>query len=205
MGVMGAVLVGSSIYMCGGYVLKDDDGLGEVINQLIRLDLSTNQVTYLSKMRQRRKNLCLVGSPSEDVLYAIGGNFQMGRLDSVEKYNIETNQWYPVEPLKKRRSDAGVALLNKDIYVVGGLDGHTVHKSVEVFNSKTGKWKFIPPMKQKRSGVKAAVLGNKLYVVGGWDGQYRMRSGEVYNPTKRQWEDLPEMINPRMIFQPNKT
>ena len=26
---MGAVLVGSSIYMCGGYVIKDEDGPGE--------------------------------------------------------------------------------------------------------------------------------------------------------------------------------
>ena len=74
-------------------------------------------------------------------------------------------------------------------YVVGGFDGHTVHRSVEMFNSKTSKWKFIPPMKQKRSGVEAAVLDKKLYVVGGWDGQNRMQSGEVYNPAKRQWED----------------
>ena len=197
---LGAVLVGSSIYMCGGYVVKNEDGHGEVINELMKLDLCSGEVLSLSKMRQKRNYLCLIGSPSEDSLYAIGGNFQMGRLDTVEKYSIETNQWSTVEPMKKKRSDAGVALLKNDVYVVGGFDGIHVHRSVEMYNSKTGKWKFIPPMKQKRSGVKATVLDNKLYVVGGWDGQYRMRSGEVYNPAKKQWEDLPEMIVPRSNY-----
>ena len=186
--------------MCGGYVIKDNDGLGKVSNQLVKLDLCSNEVTFLSKMRQKRNYLCLVGNQSGETLYAIGGNYQMGRLETVEKYSIQSNQWSQVEPMKKRRSDAGVALLKNDIYVVGGFDGHTVHRSVEMFNSKTGKWKFIPPMKQKRSGVKAAVLDKKLYVVGGWDGQNRMRSGEVYNPAKRQWEDLPEMIVPRSNY-----
>ena len=195
---MGAMVVGSAIYMCGGMVVRDEDDRIEVTNELMILDLFTGDVKRLSKMRQKRINHCLIGSASEDTLYAIGGwNPQMGCLDTVEKYSIETNQWSPVEPMMKKRSSAGVALLNDDIYVVGGSDVQHSHRSVEMYNSKTGKWEFIPPMKHKRRWSKAVVLDNKLYVVGGWNGQSRMRSGEVYNPAKREWEDLPEMIVPR--------
>ena len=119
---MGAVLVGSGVYMCGGYIVKEEGGHGEVTNTLLKLDLCTNEVSVLSKMRQRRNYLCLVESPTEDALYAIGGNFQMGRLDSVEKYSIKTNQWNPVESLKKRRSDAGVAVLKNYVYGIQKLN-----------------------------------------------------------------------------------
>ena len=80
---MSAVVVGSAIYLCGGLVVRDGQEEDESTNELMTLDLFTGDVKRLSKMRQKREYHCLIGSASEDTLYAIGGwNPQMGNGSS---------------------------------------------------------------------------------------------------------------------------
>ena len=126
-------------------------------------------------------------------IYAIGGNYMNERLSTAERYDINKNQWYDIQPMSKRRSDAGIAAVNSIIYVVGGFDGSKVHNSVEAYNTRTGKWKRILNMSTRRSGVKAVEMNEKLFVVGGWDGNQWLKSGECYDPVKRRWEMLLDM------------
>jgi len=190
---MGAVLVESSVYFCGGY-----DNEEMTSNKLIRLDLQSMQFTSLSKMTIKRNYICLTNVNNS--IYAIGGNYMNERLSTGERYDINKNQWYDIQPMSKRRSDAGIATVNSIIYVVGGFDGSKVHDSVEAYNTRTGKWKRILNMSTRRSGVKAVEMNEKLFVVGGWDGNQRLKSGECYDPVKRRWERLPDMRLPRSNF-----
>jgi N-acetylneuraminic acid mutarotase len=115
----------------------------------------------------------------------------------VEKYDISHNQWSMVRSMHMARSDAGVATLKGNIYVVGGFDGVVPTNTAEVFCPGTGRWSIISPMRVARSGVKVVAMDGLLYVVGGWDGQQRLRSGEMYNPDTMVWSDLPDMKTPR--------
>ena len=57
---------------------------------------------------------------------------------SVEYLDLEKGYWVPVETMLSRRSTLGVAVLNGELYAVGGFDGTNGLDSVEKYNS--GVW-----------------------------------------------------------------
>jgi hypothetical protein len=44
-------------------------------------------------------------------------------LSSAERYNPQTNQWQPIVAMTSRRSGVGLAVVNGQLYAVGGFDG----------------------------------------------------------------------------------
>jgi len=184
------VVVDTEVFLCGGHVEHEDSRM------FMKFNCNTMEITRLSKMKEYRNYVSLATHKGN--IYAMGGKNQVNqRLNSVEMYNINRNQWYKIRPMHMFRSDAGAATLNGNIYVVGGFDGNTPTNSVEVLSPISGKWSLINHMKVARSGVKVVAMDSKLYVVGGWDGSRRLRSGEVYDPETEKWTDLPDMNIPR--------
>lgn len=53
---------------------------------------------------------------------------------SVERLDLETERWVPVEPMLSRRSTLGVAVLKGELYAVGGFDGNNGLDTVEKYN-----------------------------------------------------------------------
>ena len=84
-----------------------------------------------------------------------------------------------VRSMHRARSDAGLATLRGNIYVVVGFVGVAPTNTAEVFCPGTGRWSMISPMRVARSGVKVVAMNSMLYVVGWRDGQQRLRSGEM--------------------------
>jgi len=184
----GAVLFGSNVYLCGGL------WGGEPLPQLIRLNLQSMQFESLSRTNKRRVNFCM--SIFEGSIYVIGGsNNDYGPQNSAEKYDIEENKWYDIEPMLKRRQGACAATVKSIIYVAGGIGPDGCDDSVEAYNTKTGRWTMVEPMGVKRYQAKAVELNGKLFVVGGKNGLRGPchKSGECYDPAKRSWERLPDM------------
>ena len=52
----------------------------------------------------------------------------------MERLDVETERWIPVEPMLSRRSTLGVAVLNGELYAVGGFDGNNGLDTVEKYN-----------------------------------------------------------------------
>lgn len=124
------------------------------------------------------------------LLYAVGGFDGQHRLDSMECYHPENNEWTQVAPMTVARSGAGnlycifsldciyfmiekfdkqiagVAALNHWIYVVGGYDGTRQLDSVERFDTEKGVWETVSPIKVPRSALSLTVLDAKLYAMG---------------------------------------
>lgn len=50
----------------------------------------------------------------------MGGYNGRNRMDSVERYDPDKNQWELVTPMQKQRSDASAATIHDKIYIVGG-------------------------------------------------------------------------------------
>lgn len=67
--------------------------------------------------------------------------------------------------MEARRSTLGVAVLNNNIYAVGGFDGSTGLNTAEVFDLATQKWRSIASMSTRRSSVGVGVLSGFLYAV----------------------------------------
>jgi kelch-like protein 10 len=189
---MEAVYLAGSVYLVGGRASLDEL---RTHRQLWRLDLGCltwHQLNCLSVGRNYVSAVLLDGS-----IYAIGGNNGRTRLNSVERYDVAANQWFPVPNMRWMRSDATAVVLDGSIYVMGGFDGFAPTHSVEEYNPANKRWSMVRPMQEKRSGLKAVAWRSRIYVVGGWDGTNRLSSCEMYDPTTRRWTQLASMKTAR--------
>ena len=73
---------------------------------LFRYDPCTNQWTFLNRMHTPRMGFCLVAFSGH--LYAVGGFDGRANLNSVERYNIDKNNWEKTHAMLKRRYRLGV-------------------------------------------------------------------------------------------------
>lgn len=107
-----------------------------------------------------------VNSVYNRLLYAIGGFDGSNRLNSVECYHPENDEWTMVSPMKCSRSGAGVANLGQYIYVVGGYDGTKQLNSVERYDTERDIWDQVSSVTIARSALSVTVLDGKLYAMG---------------------------------------
>ena len=78
-------------------------------------------------------------------------------LRTGEVYDFETNQWTPIPPMHVARSNAGAAVHNKKIYIVGGWDGVSL-ASAEVYDVVIGEWKRIENLPRPTTGVRCCFI-----------------------------------------------
>ncbi|XP_029440405.1 kelch-like ECH-associated protein 1 [Rhinatrema bivittatum] len=93
----------------------------------------------------------------ENCIYAMGGYDGTSQLNSVERYDVETQQWAFVAPMSHRRSALGVTVHQGKVYVLGGYDGHSFLDSVECYEPATDTWTEVTRMTSGRSGVGVAI------------------------------------------------
>lgn len=75
-----------------------------------------------------------------------------------------------------------MALVNGDIFVIGGYNGNNnYHKNCRKYNLKKKTWSHVTPMNVERSYVSVAVIGRKIYAIGGYNGQFRLNTAEAYD------------------------
>lgn len=78
------------------------------------------------------------------VMYAVGGSFGDACLNSVEKYDPESNRWIQVAQLNERRTKLGVCVLDNSIYAIGGLnDTQPLNSGTSNFLSNLDKLLFL--------------------------------------------------------------
>ena len=100
-------------------------------------------------------------------VYAVGGWEGTSRLDSVERYDPETNTWSDVPSLKMAVTSPAVVACDGALYVTGGAileDGDGI-ELVQKYDTKTWRWTEVSGMLIPRSGSAACVLNGYIYVV----------------------------------------
>ena len=130
--------------------------------------------------------------------------------DSVERFDVVNRRWDVMPHMTCPRSSCAAAVLNENIYVVGGVTtrgaaGKVISSSTaERFDIVTATWQAIPSMSIRRVAMGMAALNGSLYVVGGTSpGQEVGRSNvvvasaECYTPGASDWRSLPTMATPR--------
>ena len=58
-----------------------------------------------------------------------------------------------------------VAVLNGQMYAMGGFDGHVRQNTAERYTPRTNQWSMIPPMNQQRSDGSACSLQGIIFYV----------------------------------------
>ncbi|XP_047018348.1 kelch-like protein 10 [Ictalurus punctatus] len=133
-------------------------------------------------------------------MYCIGGLYWMKspyglRLTrSVRRFDPATRIWAHMSPMRSRRNDLSVCVLDGCIYVMGGSDGAEHLNTVERYEPENDKWSMIAPMHERRSEASATVLNGKVYVCGGFDGSEHLFTAEYYTPQTGAWTLIPPMM-----------
>ena len=91
--------------------------------------------------------------------FILSGGYDRGEcLNLVELYDVETNTWSLLPPMKHNRGRFDITCVGGDvIYAVAGSNGQAEINSVEKFDAKVGKW-----TKSASLPVNLSNIGNKL-------------------------------------------
>ena len=99
------------------------------------------------------------------------------------------------------RSEAGSAVANGKLYVMGGLArGLEASTLTQEWDPKTDKWRDVAPMPAPLSHPNAVVMDGKIYVVGGFLKQVHIGAQTAffeYDPAKNKWRTLAPLPTPR--------
>lgn len=152
-------------------------------------------------------------------IYAIGGRVRSAKNSAtfqdhrdtarVDVLDTSSGQWTQLSDAPTERNSAAAAVINGNIYVVGGRqflqqpDGarRSVNlATLEIFNPEEGTWKTAAPMPQAQGGLSAAAVDGQLYVFGGeqWVPEKKVFGQSwAYNPATDKWRTLPSMLTAR--------
>ncbi|XP_066285737.1 kelch-like protein 24 [Branchiostoma lanceolatum] len=122
-------------------------------------------------------------------------------LNQAWRYRPSLDSWTKLGCLRTGRFYHGMAVVQGQVYVVGGSrpvqypDSIERLPDVEVFNKRTNRWKKVAPLELAVSSFGIAACGGKIYVFGGspyvYDGD-DVRENEtdalqVYDPLQNEW------------------
>ncbi|MBG9464042.1 MULTISPECIES: Kelch repeat-containing protein [Bacillus] len=107
-------------------------------------------------------------------------------------------QWIPQAPLTDPRTAAATAVVNGNIYVMGGTNIERVYFDTYIYNPENNTWKYKANMPQPRTGTAAAVVGDKIYIMGGQRPDTLLKTQEVrsmyvYDTKSNKWSTLPDI------------
>jgi len=90
-----------------------------------------------------------------------------GQNSSSASSSHDVGGWLAKAPLSSPRSSAGLAVLDDELYAIGGLNGCTSFSDVEVYDPGRDVWVKHAPLPTARGGLGVAVLDGQIYSVGG--------------------------------------
>jgi DNA-binding CsgD family transcriptional regulator len=181
-----AAVIGEKIYIPGG--VKEDGSL-------------TNIVEVFNPRKNEWENVADLPIPIsgyglasyEGQIFLFGGWDGQKPLDSVWRYDPNTDTWHPGSPMLTARLHPAVLADGGKIYVMGGSDGVSKLSTNESYSpyielEKENPWKVEPDLPEKLSGYTAIKLYDKVAVIGGKS----VVSGAIdqfhYSTVQREWQ-----------------
>ena len=116
-----------------------------VHSNILCRDLIDEAKDYMLMPERRKQLKSLRTSPrrcseAAGLIYVVGGLTSTGNsLSTVERYDTVTCHWMPVPPMTIQRSRVGVAILDGQLYAIGGFDGNVRLNDVERFDPQANR------------------------------------------------------------------
>jgi len=139
-------------------------------------------------------------SSLQGFLYVVGGlDHSNTPINSVLKYNPDTNQWQEVSPLSSPRSHVCAVADGNNLYVIGGCRaGFGYLDIVERFDPGKNTWDKLSSIHAKRASASGTVVRQKVFVFGGLRSQSRAEDPcEMYDPDTNIWSNIASEVAPR--------
>lgn len=113
---------------------------------------------------------------------------------------VTHDTWTSGAPMPAALVSPVAAVLQGQIYVVGGFNNSTVVADTQVFNPSTNVWRTGVPIPVAIDNAAAAVVNNVLYVIGGTStvgGSHATNTVWAYDPTTKTWSTKAAMPTAR--------
>jgi len=107
-------------------------------------------------------------------------------------------QWSEGPPMTVARSDAAVAVLDGEVYVIGGrtTTGQPLDV-VEKFNPETSQWSAVESLDDERYAASAVLFEDQILLMGGSEDDGATDDVEVYDPSEDDWESFDDLEDDR--------
>lgn len=135
----------------------------------------------------------------ENALYLLGGwdgrdmHDEIWRLAPTAEQTTSSPGWTLVGRLRTPIAFFGAALVNGEIFVVGGHDGQHDLNTAEAYLISNGEWRELPPLSSPRSGLRLVYDGLALFAVGG-GGPYEIDTHERFDLVNNLWSNFPSPL-----------
>ncbi|XP_072018160.1 kelch-like protein 28 [Amphiura filiformis] len=143
----------------------------------------------------------------DGVLYVAGGEYERPddeddddpdpldvQLNSLWKYDPESNSWKELANMKLERSTFALVHLDGFLYAIGGKCNDGAIRSVECYDISQNKWKSVASLKGYYALPKAVVLNGKILIYGeqvDFLGEsLHSYMYELYDPGTNTWHKL---------------
>ncbi len=111
-------------------------------------------------------------------------------------------EWRSLPPLPTPRSEVTSAVIENDMYVIGGFEEPGVASDkVEIYNAVEKSWRSGPPLPTPLHHTVAVSLDDKIYVMGGYlEGWISVNTVYIYDTEDRAWSEGPNMPRDKAAF-----
>lgn len=114
------------------------------------------------------------------------------------------SRWEPRTPLLQARSRHAAALLNGEIFVIGGEDSQgQALPATDAYDLRFNSWRSLAPLPEPLANLAAAALGSRVYVAGGSAPSTGAEpafaiSDRVYalDPSQGAWQEIGVLPSP---------
>ena len=170
----GVAVVGSNIYVFGGY---ERNGAG-FLSSVEMYDPVADTWTTRTSMSNARNSF--TATVVNGKVYCIGGQTP-SVTNVVEEYNPTLDTWTSRIPMPTARFSHGASLYEGRIYVYGGEDGNGDDlDTVEVYDPTFDSWSSYANIGAARQ-VWSSIIDGKIYVVGGTSSKAGTYYNDVYS------------------------
>jgi N-acetylneuraminic acid mutarotase len=180
----------NSIYVIGGVSFNNKRISLEPMVEVY--DIPSGQVSQLGNMPVPRRFGSAVYLDGKIVVIG-GGKFvkratvEAEATDTVAIYNIAEGKWRPGPSLPAKLSTRAV-VIGKDIYTVGGFNGHLASMSAYRLHMADNKWDLASVLPQRISANSVVIAGERLYSFGDYE---ELNANFVYDFAEANWKKKP--------------
>ena len=136
----------------------------------------------------------------DNKVYMAGGEYPDGTASSsVWRYDPSLDVWQEVESMTTARSELGLAMLDGQVYAVGGWQGSRRLDSVERYKPESNTWQQLPKLRMAVTSPAVVAYDGSLYVCGG----AILEDGDGIDLVQRfdskngEWTEAASMMIPR--------
>ncbi|XP_028924932.1 kelch-like protein 30 isoform X1 [Ornithorhynchus anatinus] len=115
-------------------------------------------------------------------------------------FHLKEGTWKPIAPMLKPRTNHASAVLNGEIYALGGTTMDIVE--VESYDPYNDCWSLITPALKYVSNFSAVGCQGKLYLIGSCACKYNALTLQCYNPVIDVWSVIASPFIPKYLSSP---